>query len=244
MPSPKKTLSIVIPVYNEERYIGRVLQRVLNSKIPGIHKQIIVVNDGSTDGSRAIIDKYRLTHKNIQTINISVNRGKGAAVRKGLEASRGDYIVIQDADLEYNPSEYWTLLQPILAHTSQVVYGSRTLGIKEFGNRYYNLPFYVGGQLLTKFINLLFTLNLTDQPTGYKLFTKNVKDILLDSMRENDFSSEVEITAIVANKGFSIQEIPISYNPRSISEGKKINSSDFMKALCVALKYRYGNTQF
>ncbi len=238
----KKTLSIIIPVYNEERYIGSVLQKVLNAKIPGIHKQIIVVNDGSTDGSHAIIDTYRLAHKNIQTITMPRNLGKGAAIRKGLEISRGDYVLIQDADLEYNPSEYWMLLQPILARATHVVYGSRTLGIKKFGNRYYNLPFYVGGQILTKFVNVLFHLTLTDQPTGYKLFSKKVKGVLLDSLRENDFSSEVEITAIVAKHGFSIKEIPISYSPRSVSEGKKINGSDFIKALVVGFKYRYGNT--
>jgi len=233
-----KKISIVIPVYNEEKYFEKNLRRVLKANTIGLEKEIIIVDDYSTDNTRRIIKKIKLS-KNIQYYFKDKNEGKGAAIKIGIRKSSGDILLIQDSDLEYNPKDYPSLIKPILEGKTDVVYGSRTLGISKFGNKYSSFFYYIGGRLLTLFMNVLYGISLTDQPTGYKVFTKNVLPLLVNSSRYNDFSYEIEVTAKLAKNKISIFEVPISYNPRSVKEGKKINIMDFVKSIFVGFKYKF-----
>lgn len=239
-----KKLSIVIPVYNEERFIEKTLKRVIAADCFGLEREIIIVDDGSTDKTSELLKKNinHTTFDNsitLKCIFMKQNRGKGAALRTGFENSTGDIIIIQDADLEYNPRDYALLLTPFLKSDIDAVYGSRTLGIKKFNNKYSGLLYYLGGKILTNYVNYLYGLNLTDQPTGYKSFKRSLLPTIIKSMSEEDFSCEIEITAALAKNNFKILEVPVSYRPRGISEGKKIKFSDFIKALVVGLKCRY-----
>jgi len=249
-----KKVSIVIPVYNEEKYIEKVIKKVIKANTLRLRKEIIIINDGSKDKTKENIIKEILklqkkinrkeTTLKIKTkkfdliiINKRKNEGKGEALRTGLKNTTGDIFIIQDADLEYDPSDYPNLLLPIIKNRADAVYGSRTKGIKKFGNKFSGLKFYLGGRTLTLIINILFGLNLTDQPTGYKLFNKTVSQKLLKESKEKDFSFEVEITAIIAKHHFRIKEVPINYSPRSVKEGKKIKFKDFIKSVFIAVKY-------
>ena len=215
-------LSIIIPVYNEKSTVEEVINKVLTIKLP-CEKEIIVVDDGSNDGTAEVL---RLQETKITRLYSNpVNVGKGAAVRIGLSFSKGDIILLQDADLETDPSEYLQLLQPILDGKTSVVYGSRFLksDVKiAFTRRFANL-------FLTALTNLLYRSNLTDMETAYKVFTSEVARKL--TLRANKFEIEPEITAQICRLGFQIVEVPISYNPRTVSEGKKINWKDGVKAV-------------
>ena len=222
-------LSIVIPVYNERDTILEILQHVQEVSLP---KEIIVVDDGSTDGTRDILQGIPPS-EDMKIIFHSSNMGKGAALRKGFEAVTGDIVVIQDADLEYDPSEYPVLIQPILENKADVVYGSRFLSGP---HRVLFFWHSVGNKLLTTLSNMLTDLNLTDMETCYKVFRANILKRI--QMRENRFGFEPEFTAKVAKARYRVYEVPISYRGRDYSEGKKISWKDGVAAIYFILKYR------
>ena len=199
------------------------------------HKEIILVDDFSTDGSRAILESYE-NKENFKVLYHKRNQGKGAALRTGFSNVSGDIIIIQDADLEYNPSDYGTLLEPILDGRADVVYGSRFLGGP---HRVLFFWHYVGNLLLTTFSNMLTNVNLTDMETGYKAFTKEVKERL--TFKCDRFGFEPEFTAKVAKNNFRIYEVPISYSGRDYSEGKKITWKDGVAAIWYIFKFRFTN---
>jgi glycosyltransferase involved in cell wall biosynthesis len=223
-------LSVVIPVYNEKNTILEVLERVRAVDLP---KEIIVVDDCSTDGTREILKAGSLSDE-VRVIFQPKNMGKGAALRTGFAAVSGDIVVVQDADLEYDPAEYASLIQPILANKADVVFGSRFLG-----GPHRVLLFWhsVGNRVLTTLSNMLTDLNLTDMETCYKVFRANLlKQITL---RENRFGFEPEFTAKVSKARCRIYEVPISYSGRDYSEGKKIGWKDGVAAIYLILKYRF-----
>ncbi len=225
-------LSILIPAYNEKETIKEVLRRVKNADIGKTKKEIIVVDDFSTDGTIEVLKT--LDDKNIKIIFHEKNYGKGHAIRTALKHSTGDIIIIQDADLEYNPEDYYKLIEPILKNKARVVYGSRVLNKN---NKYSTLSFYLGGRLLSFLTNILYNTNITDEPTCYKLFKKEVLDEINFECEKFEFCPEV--TAKVTKKGIKILEIPISYNPRNIKQGKKIRWKDGVIAAWTLIKYRF-----
>lgn len=222
-------LSVVIPVYNERNTILEILRHVQEVSLP---KEIIVIDDGSTDGTRDILQGIS-SSEDMKIIFQPYNMGKGAALRKGFEAVTGDIVVIQDADLEYDPSEYPVLIQPILDNKADVVYGSRFLSGP---HRVLFFWHSVGNKLLTTFSNMLTDLNLTDMETCYKVFRANILKRI--QMRENRFGFEPEFTAKVAKARCRVYEVPISYSGRDYSEGKKISWKDGVAAIYFILKYR------
>ncbi|HPL95311.1 MAG TPA: glycosyltransferase family 2 protein [bacterium] len=224
-------LSIIIPTYNEEKTVLKIINRVERVKLENINKEIIIVDDGSTDQTKEILkpleEKYKIIYQ-------PKNLGKGAAVRTALNQITGDIVLIQDADLEYNPEEYSKLLDPIINHDLNVVYGSRMLGAHTATNFYY----YLGNKLITFIANLLYNASLTDIETGYKVFRKDV--IINLNLTANGFDIEPEITAQILKK-YNIHEVPISYFGRDFSEGKKISWRDGLQAILVLLKYKFIN---
>ncbi len=223
-------LSIVIPAYNEERFLAEVLRRV---KEAPYEKEIIIVDDCSVDGTRAFLQG--LTEDGIKVVLHEKNAGKGAAVRSGIEIAEGDIIIIQDADLEYDPKDYPVLLEPILQGNADVVYGSRFLGGP---HRVLYFWHYVGNRIVTLLSNMFSDLNLSDMETGYKAFRRKVFDGI--TIESNRFGFEPEITAKVAKSGCRVYEVPISYHGRSYKEGKKITWKDGVKALFTIIKYNLG----
>ncbi len=222
-------LSVVIPVYNERNTILEILQHVQEVSLS---KEIIVIDDGSTDGTRDILQGIP-SSEDMKIIFQPCNMGKGAALRRGFEAVTGDIVVIQDADLEYDPSEYPVLIQPILENKADVVYGSRFLSGP---HRVLFFWHSVGNKLLTTFSNMLTDLNLTDMETCYKVFRANILKRI--QMRENRFGFEPEFTAKVAKARYRVYEVPISYSGRDYAEGKKISWKDGVAAIYFILKYR------
>ena len=225
-------LSIVVPVYNEKDTILEVLERV---RRVDLSKEMIIVDDCSTDGTREILQSLPAS-SDLQIILQPENRGKGAALRRGFSAVTGDIVVIQDADLEYDPAEYPMLIAPILSNRADVVYGSRFLGGP------HRVLFYwhsLGNRILTTLSNMLTDLNLTDMETCYKVFrAKILKEIAL---KENRFGFEPEFTAKVSKKRYRIFEVPISYSGRDYTEGKKIGWKDGIAAFYFIIKYRFFN---
>ena len=220
-------ISVVMPVYNEKDTILEIIRRV--QAVP-IEKEIIVVDDCSTDGTRELLGK--LSGPGIQVVSHDRNRGKGAALRTGFRKASHDIIIIQDADLEYDPKDYPRLLEPILSGNADVVYGSRFLGGP---HRVFYFRHYVGNQIVTLLSNIFSDLNLSDMETGYKVFARRVFEGI--TIESNRFGFEPEITAKVARKGYRVYEVPVSYHGRSYTEGKKITWKDGIKALFTIIKY-------
>jgi len=241
-------ISIIIPAYNEENSIKELLEKVLTVDLDSLNleKEIIVIDDGSSDATIEKIKDVQKKHKNIILLKHEKNKGKGAAIRKGIEHTTGDIIIIQDADLEYNPNEYIKLLKPFEDNEVKVVYGSRYHKIKDkekrslfLGKKYkksYSLA-YLGGRILTWITNLLYNGDISDEATCYKVFRSDVlKNIKLKCTK---FEFCPEVTAKVLKKGYKITEVPISYNPRTFEEGKKINYKDGFEAIWTLIKYRF-----
>lgn len=229
-------LSVIIPVYNEEKTVKTVLNRVKSVNLKGITKEIIVIDDFSTDGTGGILKKIK--GKSIKILRHSKNMGKGAAIRTGLKHATGDVILIQDADLEYSPSEYPKLLEPILKRKADVVYGSRIEVIKKNLKKMYKIH-YIGNLFLTSLTNLLYGASITDMETGYKVFRKGVVKGI--NLRARRFDFEPEITAKILKRGHKIYEVPISFAGRKFDEGKKITWIDGVKAAFYLLKYRFAD---
>jgi len=227
-------LSVIIPAYNEKRTILEILDRIDKTPL-SIEKEIIIIDDFSTDGTRDIL-------KNIKKRNINIfyhekNIGKGSAIRTGLKKITGDIVIIQDADLEYDPNDYQKLIDPIIKNKAKVVYGSRNLGKGKHERSHFS--FYIGGVFLSKLANLLYGIKITDEATCYKVFKADIiKNIKLKCKK---FEFCPEVTAKIAKKGIKIVEIPISYHPREKNEGKKINWKDGVEAIYTLIKYRFLN---
>jgi glycosyltransferase involved in cell wall biosynthesis len=223
-------LSVVIPIYNEKDFLRDLVQRV---EATDYDKEILLIDDCSTDGTREILEEYK-GREGIRVLYHSRNQGKGAALRTGFTHATGDIIIIQDADLEYDPKDYGTLLEPILDGRADVVYGSRFLGGP------HRVLFYwhsVGNKFLTTLSNMFTNLNLTDMETGYKVFSKKVIDSI--TLKCNRFGFEPEITNKIAKNNFRVYEVPISYSGRDYSEGKKITWKDGVAALWFIVKFRF-----
>ncbi len=229
-------LSIIMPVYNEKSTILKIIEKVKKAKVLGLTKEIIIVDDFSTDGTRSILSNIK--DNKIKIIYHNINKGKGSAIRTGLRQSTGDIILIQDADLEYNPDDYEKLLNPIVENKTKVVYGSRFEVITKNLSKMYKLH-YFGNLFITVLTNILYGVKITDMETCYKVFKKEViKDIKLKATR---FDFEPEITAKIIKKGYKIYEVPIDFHGRKFSEGKKITWIDGIKAVYYLLKYRFSD---
>ncbi len=225
-------LSVIIPVYNEVESIETILKRVYDTKLT---HEILVVDDGSKDGTRDKLKKLD-GKKGVRVILHEVNQGKGAAVRTGMAAAKGDILLIQDADLEYDPRDYPELLKPILEGLADVVYGSRFLGSPR-GHRVLYFWHSVGNRMLTMLSNMFSDLNLTDMETCYKVMRAEVlKSFALES---DGFGIEPELTAKIFKRKYRVYEVPITYDGRGYEEGKKITWRDGVVALWVLLKYRF-----
>lgn len=233
-------LSVIVPSFNEERTIAQILDLVRDVDLSGplgmkVEKEIIVVDDGSTDSTRGILAEYsRLP--DVRVILHECNRGKGAAVRTGFAAATGDIVIIQDADAEYDPREFPSLLDPIVTGRADVVYGSRLSGGRP--QRVYMFWHLLGNRFLTLLTNVLFNSTLTDMETGYKVFRKEVVDSF--DLKSDDFRIEPEMTAqVLRNPHLRVYELPISYYGRTYAEGKKITWRDGIGALTTLLRCRF-----
>ena len=227
-----KKVSIVIPVYNEKNTILKILGVVSSIQLPNLTKEIVLVDDGSKDGTRDILKNLKGEYK---VFFQERNQGKGAALRRGFKEATGDYIIIQDADLEYDPREYPLLLEPLLDGRADVVYGSRFVGHRP--HRVLMFWHYVGNKFLTLFSNMLTGLNLTDMETCYKVFSREAMNKILNKLVSNRFGIEPEITARVAKENLRIYEVGISYSGRTYAEGKKIGWQDGVSAIWCILKF-------
>lgn len=226
-------LSIIIPVYNEKKTIFEILKKIdeVDLEPLAFKKEIIIVDDASTDGTKEALN---LLEGKCRIVYHQKNQGKGAAIKSGLKYVRGDYVIIQDADLEYDPRDYRKLLDCALKNDAQVVYGSRRLNSE---NRYSHYSFYLGGIFLNWAANIIYGLKITDESTGYKLFKADfLKSIPLKSQR---FEFCPEVTAKIAKRRVKIYEVPINYFPRHTSEGKKIKWRDGLTAIWTLIKYKF-----
>jgi len=241
-----KRLSIIIPVYNEAATVAEIIRRVravslavsvgygdLDGRVVELERELVVVDDGSTDGTREVLQAYE-GEPDVVVVFHERNRGKGAAVRTGLDHATGDILVVQDADLEYDPRDYPAMLQPILEGRSQVVYGSRFRGGPTKTMFFWHM---VGNRFLTLITNVLYDTILTDMETGYKMFTREVAERL--RLTEPGWGFDPEITAQILRRGYRIYEVPISYTGREFVEGKKISWKDAFTVLKTLIRCRF-----
>ncbi len=230
------TISIIVPVYNEVDNIKRVIKRIKAAALPaGIKKEIILIDDGSTDGTTDVLKEVEQSDTTVTVHSSVLNFGKGTAIRIGLKYASGDIIIIQDGDLEYDPNDYGKLIQPILENKAKVVYGARFLQRPE-GMKPMN---FIANKILSFAANILYNAKITDEATAYKAFTREVIQAINLQCKRFEFCPE--FTAKVRKKGYKIVEVPISYNARSVAEGKKIRWQDGFMALWTLLKYRVIN---
>lgn len=229
--SINKILSVVIPVFNEEGTILELLNKVRAVDLGEIKKEIIIVDDGSTDGTRVILRAVA----DCRIIFQDKNKGKGAALRRGFAEATGSWLIIQDADLEYNPEDYPLLLQPLLENKADMVFGSRFIGNQP--RRVLFFWHFLGNKMLTLFSNVLSDLNLTDMETCYKVFTKESVNKILPRLTSDRFNIEPEITALAAKEKLRIFEVGVSYYGRTYAEGKKIGWKDGFSAIWAIIKF-------
>lgn len=226
-------LSIVVPVYNEKATIREILSRIEAVVLEGVDKEIVLIDDFSKDGTREILKELQLTNPHLKIYFKDFNSGKGATLREGFKYTTGEYVIVQDADLEYDPTDYTILLNALKKRQAQVVYGSRFSGdYKDMSNLH-----FIGNKFLTFLTNLLYGVKLDDMETCYKLVPGDfIRSVKINSDR---FNFEPEITAKILKSGMKIVEVPISYKGRSFSEGKKITWRDGISALSTLIKYRF-----
>jgi dolichol-phosphate mannosyltransferase len=225
-------LTVIIPVYNEQATITKLIDKVKAVKLNGLTKEIIVVDDGSTDKSGHLIQKATAKYSGVTSFSLPINLGKGAAIRLGLKHASGDIIIIQDGDLELDPQEFHQILEPILNKQSKIVYGSRVLAGKK-------IPFksYLATKITSTLVGLFFGHWITDINTAYKAFTREVLNKL--TLRSVQFEFDAEFTVKALKLGYKIKEVPVSYNPRTKLEGKKIRFHDGLDLVFTILKFRF-----
>jgi len=230
-----KIISIIVPVYNEEKTVEKIIEELKNVELP-VKKEIIVIDDNSSDNSFSILNKI----KGIILLRHGRNVGKGAAIKTGLNVANGDIIMVQDADLEYDPNDIFNLIAPIIEKKCQVVYGSRFF--KNENNNWKIPSHYIGNKLLSFITNLLYGGQITDMETCYKILSREViEKIKKLGLNAEGFEFEPEITAKILKLGYKIIELPISFSPRGFDEGKKINWKDGVKAIYYLIYYRFFN---
>jgi glycosyltransferase involved in cell wall biosynthesis len=226
-----RKLSIIVPVFNEEKSVAEVIKRLRNLEIKGLKKEIIVVDDGSTDTSVSTITKLQAPITKFKFIKHKYNIGKGAAIKTGLKYATGDYVIIQDADLEYHPQEMKKLVRMAVQSNCPVVFGTRNKGVR---NEYAYPVMYWGAKILIWMINILYRQKLSDPECCYKLIKRKLLDF---DITEKGFGVEIELVAKLAQKGIKIAEAPIKYTPRTYEEGKKITIGDGIRAIWLAVKW-------
>ncbi len=235
------SISVIIPVFNEEKTIGLVVEHLNKVDFGKNAKEIIIVNDGSSDNTAEEIDKLKKKYREVIALHHEKNKGKGVAVKTGINAATGEYIIIQDADQEYNPSDIPSLLEPILSGKTKIVYGTRLKRMPDFSRDERSVRFllhYIGNKFLSLLISVLYGQWVTDMETGYKVFPKKYLDGI--TLRSRSFELEPEITAKFMKRGYKIVEVPISTNPRNYKEGKKLHTvRDGLIALWTIFKYRF-----